>query len=115
MKYHAQVKAPAGNWVDSYGSDDKTGVLKHAERQSSTEATNWMRSQVRVVERFDIVIWPTDEQLEDRRVTTEDAISLACQLLKEHGAERLAHKVYEYAQRNIPNVPIAPALYKEEA
>lgn len=53
MRYWLQVRAPAGNWVDSLGSDDKHACVVHG---------RWLAKErgehVRVVERTDVVVWP---------------------------------------------------------
>lgn len=52
---------------------------------------------------------------ESQRLTTVELIGLACRLLDTHGAPGLAEKLKGFAARNIPDVPITPTLYKEEA
>ncbi len=51
MRYWVQMQAPAGNWVDSLGTDDKAGAIAHAK---------WLNNQgqraARVIERADVVV-----------------------------------------------------------
>jgi hypothetical protein len=53
VKYWLQVKAPAGNWVDSIGCNDKQSCLDHAKYSAE------QGEDVQVVERVDTVIWST--------------------------------------------------------
>lgn len=50
MKYWLQTQAPAGNWVDSIGSDDQEVCQRHGAYLAKHGET------VRVVERQDIVL-----------------------------------------------------------
>ena len=52
MRYWLQVKAPAGNWVDSVGTDDKQSAIDHG-RYLETKG-----EETRVVERTDVQVWP---------------------------------------------------------
>lgn len=47
-----QTQAPAGNWVDSIGTDDKAAAVRYAKHHIEK-----MNEQARVVDRFDTVIW----------------------------------------------------------
>ena len=50
--YFLQIKAPAGNWVDTLGSYSKKSCVQHGKWQRTANA-----KQVRVVKRTDQVVW----------------------------------------------------------
>jgi hypothetical protein len=50
-QYWTQVKAPAGNWFDSLGTDELAGAISFAKFEVEQGNT------ARVVSRTDIVVW----------------------------------------------------------
>jgi hypothetical protein len=58
VRYWAQYRAPAGNWVDSIGTDNQERAIEHARYLvKSTDAED-----ARVIERVDTQVWPFDQR-----------------------------------------------------
>lgn len=54
MKYWVQAKAPAGNWYDMLGTNDKDAAIRYAKHAIDVEKY----TSIRIVERIDTPIWP---------------------------------------------------------
>jgi hypothetical protein len=58
MKFWTQVKAPAGNWTDSLGSDYIGSCISQAKWQKKNYGT-----ETRVIERADVQVWPAAKKV----------------------------------------------------
>ena len=63
MRYWLQVRAPAGNWVDSLGSNDRNTCVDHGRWYVKNKIH--LRTDVRVVERTDVQVWPEADDLDE--------------------------------------------------